>query len=87
MGGGRGGGGGGPRPDFVEHCRTLGVGVVETRLPADPEAVKALRQKIENYHMRLILDVGYPRDEAGVAAFDANVKAAKECGAVSLHVA
>jgi len=37
--------------------------------------------------MRLILDVGYPRDEAGVAAFDANVKAAKECGAVSLHAA
>ena len=37
--------------------------------------------------MRLILDVGYPRDEAGVAAFDASVKAAKECGAISLHAA
>jgi sugar phosphate isomerase/epimerase len=90
MRGGRGGGGGGggTSPDFVEHCRTLGVGVVETRLPStDPEAIKALRTKIENYHMRLILDVGYPRDEAGVAAFDAGVKAAKECGAVSLHAA
>ncbi len=61
--------------------------MVETRLPADAEAVKALRQKVEGYHMRLILDVGYPRDEAGLAAFDANVKAASECGAISLHAA
>ena len=35
----------------------------------------------------IIRDVGYPRDEAGVAAFDAAVKAAQECGAISLHVA
>ena len=80
---------GGAKPfDFVEHCHTLGIGVVETRLPSiESEAVKALRTKIENYHMRLILDVGYPHDEAGVAAFDASVKAAKECGAMSLHMA
>ncbi len=79
---------GGAKPfDFVEHCHSLGLGVVETRLPADAEAVKALRQKVEGYHMRLILDVGYPRDEAGLAAFDANVKAASECGAISLHAA
>jgi len=26
------GGAGGPSPDFVEHCHTLGLGVVETRL-------------------------------------------------------
>jgi 3-oxoisoapionate decarboxylase len=80
---------GGAHPfDFVEHCHELGVGVIETRLPStDPEAVKAFRQKLENYHLRLILDVGYPRDEAGVAAFDANVKAAKDAGAISLHAA
>jgi sugar phosphate isomerase/epimerase len=80
---------GGAKPfDFVEHCRTLGVGVVETRLPStEPEAIKAFRQRIESYRMRVILDVGYPRDEAGVGAFDAHVKAAKECGAMSLHAA
>ena len=62
--------------------------MVETRLPANNvEAITAFRQKIEAYNMRVILDVGYPRDEAGVAAFDASVKAAKECGAVSLHAA
>jgi sugar phosphate isomerase/epimerase len=80
---------GGSKPfDFVEYCHSLGFGVVETRLPpTDPESIKAFRQKIEAYNMRVILDVGYPRDEAGVAAFDASVKAAKECGAISLHTA
>src|SRR5258708_29322662 len=37
--------------------------------------------------MRVIMDVGYPRDENGVAGFDTSVKAAKDCGAISLHVA
>jgi sugar phosphate isomerase/epimerase len=80
---------GGAKPfDFVEYCHSLGFGVVETRLQAtDPESFKALRQKVEGYNMRLILDVGYPRDEAGVAAFEAGVKGAKECGAFSLHAA
>src|SRR5258708_11155307 len=37
--------------------------------------------------MRVIMDVGYPRDENGVAGFDTSVKDAKDCGAISLHVA
>ena len=80
---------GGAQPfDFVTHCHNLGLGVVETRLPGtDAEAIKSLRQKVEGYHMRLILDVGYPRDEGGVGVFDASVKAAAECGAISLHAA
>jgi sugar phosphate isomerase/epimerase len=74
--------------DVVGQCHSLGLGVVETRLPStDPAAVAALRNRIEDWGMRLILDVGYPRDEAGVADFEARVKAAKECGAVSLHAA
>jgi sugar phosphate isomerase/epimerase len=80
---------GGAKPfDFVEHCHSLGLGVVETRLPGtDADAIRTLRQKVEGHNMRLILDVGYPRDEAGVAAFDISVKAAKECGAISLRTA
>ena len=79
---------GGKPFDFVEHCHNLGLGVVETRLPStDPEATQAFRKRIEGFHMRVIMDVGYPRDEAGVAAFDASVKAAKECGAIGLHAA
>jgi sugar phosphate isomerase/epimerase len=37
--------------------------------------------------MRVIWDVGFPRNEAGVAAFEAGVKTAKEAGAISLHAA
>jgi sugar phosphate isomerase/epimerase len=79
----------GGRPfDFVEYCHSLGFGVVETRLPRiDPDSLKSLRERVESYNMRVILDVGYPRDDAGVPAFDASVKAAKECGAISLHAA
>jgi sugar phosphate isomerase/epimerase len=74
--------------DFVDYSHSLGFGVVETRLPgADPEALKQLRHKVDTYGMRLILDIGYPRDESGLAAYEASVKAAKECGAVSLHAA
>jgi sugar phosphate isomerase/epimerase len=71
--------------DFVEHCHNLGLGVVETRLPKTDPA--AFRRRLESYEMRLILDVGYPRDESGVEAFDIAVKAARECGAFSLHAA
>jgi len=72
--------------DFVDHCHSLGLGVVETRLPQQGSPAD-FRRKIEGYGMRVILDVGFPRDESGVAAFDANVKSAKECGAISLHAA
>lgn len=84
----RAGRGGGKPFDFLEHCHNLGLGVAETR-PAsrDPEAVKAFRQKVESYDMRVIMDVGYPRDENGVADFEAGVKMAKEAGAISLHAA
>jgi sugar phosphate isomerase/epimerase len=75
--------------DFMAHCHSLGLGVVETRLPAstEPDAIRKFRDRAEQFHLRVILDVGYPRDESGVAAFDASVKAAKECGAISLHAA
>jgi 3-oxoisoapionate decarboxylase len=74
--------------DFVDHCHSLGLGVVETRLAStDPEAIKKLRQKLDSYNMRVILDIPLPRDQNGAAAFDAAVKAAKEAGAFSLHAA
>jgi sugar phosphate isomerase/epimerase len=74
--------------DFLAHCHNLGVGVVETRLPStDADAVRKLRTRAEELQLRVILDVGYPRDENGVAPFEASVKAAKEAGAISLHAA
>jgi sugar phosphate isomerase/epimerase len=75
--------------DFMAHCHSLGLGVVEMRLPAllEPSAIRLIRDRAEQFHLRVILDVGYPRDESGVEAFEASVKAAKECGAISLHAA
>ena len=74
--------------DLVDLCHYLGLGGVETRLPAmDADAVKALRQKTEAYRMRLILDTPLPRDANDVARFDAAVKACKDAGAYSLHAA
>jgi sugar phosphate isomerase/epimerase len=74
--------------DLVDLCHYLGLGGVETRLPAmDADAVKALRQKTEAYQMRLILDTPLPRDANDVARFDAAVKACKDAGAYSLHAA
>ncbi|HTS26341.1 MAG TPA: TIM barrel protein [Bryobacteraceae bacterium] len=74
--------------DFVEYCHNLGFGVVETRLDlTNAEAVRQFRQRIEAFHMRAILDVPLPRDEAGVATFDAAIRNAKEAGVRSLHTA
>jgi sugar phosphate isomerase/epimerase len=74
--------------DLVDLAHNLGLGVVETRLTAyDADAVKALRQKVESYGMRVILDTPLPRDANDVERFDTNVAACKNAGAVSLHAA
>ena len=74
--------------DFVEYCHGLGLAAAETRLDlSKPEAVRGLRQKLEKYGMRVILDIPLPRDEAGVPAFDSAVQSAHEIGVHSLHAA
>src|SRR5579872_2329866 len=74
--------------DFVDYCHGLGLGVAETRLDlSKPDAARALRQKLDRYQMRVILDIPLPRDEAGVPAFDTAVAAAHEIGVHSLHAA
>ena len=74
--------------DFVDYCHGLGLGVVETRLDlSKPDAAHALRQKVEGYNMRVILDFPLPRDEAGVPAFDTAIQAAHDAGVYGLHAA
>jgi 3-oxoisoapionate decarboxylase len=74
--------------DFVGHCHNLGLGVVETRLTStDPEAIRQFRDRVESYHMRAIVDTPLPRSDSDVPAYESNVKAAKEAGAVSMHTA
>jgi len=74
--------------DIVEHCHKLGLSGVETaRPPSTPEAQKTLRQKLEAYDMRVIFNVPLPRKKDDLDAFDTGVQAAKDSGAVALHVA
>jgi sugar phosphate isomerase/epimerase len=74
--------------DLVDLTHELGLGVVETRLAStDADAVKALRQKVEGWGMRVILDTPLPRGDNDVERFDAAVAACKAAGAISLHAA
>ncbi len=78
----------GSRFDIVEHCHGLGLSGVETsQPPTTPDSIKAFRQKLDSYNMWVIYNVPLPRNPDGVAAFDAGVAAAKECGALALHAA
>ena len=74
--------------DFVDYCHSLSFAIAETRFdPSKPDAVRNLRQKLDSYNMRVILDIPLPRDEAGVPAFDSAVQSAHDAGAYGLHAA
>ncbi len=74
--------------DFVEHCHSLGLGVVETRFASvEPDALRQFRDRIESYHMRAIIDAPLPRGDSDLPAYEANVKAAKDAGVISMHAA
>jgi hypothetical protein len=75
--------------DLADYLHSLGLGGVEVaNVPAtDPEAVKQYRAKIESYNMYLVCNPRLPNDANGVAAFDAQVKASKDLGAVAVHAA
>jgi sugar phosphate isomerase/epimerase len=82
-----GGGRGASNFDIVEHCHNIGLYGVQTNPPTDPEALKTFRKKLESYEMTLICDPRLPADASGVDAFEAQVKAFKEAGAIAFHAA
>ena len=72
--------------DILEHCRSLGLGAVRLTVPqGGPDAVRAVRKKLDAYGMRCIVSVAPPRSDADVAAYDAVIAAAREMGAVTTH--
>jgi len=74
--------------EMIDWAHDNGYGGFETRLPpADPEAGRRFRNKLETYNMRAIFDIPLPANDAALPAFDANVKAAAEAGAYGLHAA
>ena len=70
--------------DILEHCHTLGLGAVRLSVPqGGPDAVRAVRRKLDSYGMRCIVSVAPPRTDAAVAAYEASIAAAHEMGAVT----
>jgi sugar phosphate isomerase/epimerase len=74
--------------DIVEHCHQLGLGGTETGAPpSTPEAIRALRSRLDAYNMRVVFNVPMPKRKEDVEAFEAGVKNAREAGAFALHAA
>ena len=72
--------------DILEHCRGLGLGAVRMSLPsADPDAVRQLRRKLDDYGMRVIISLPTPKEPGAVAAYENAIKAVSELGAVTTH--
>jgi sugar phosphate isomerase/epimerase len=73
---------------FVEHCHRLGAGGVQVGLGArDPDYTARLRDQLGANGMYLEGVVGLPKDRTDVDRFAAEVRTAKEAGAVVLRTA
>ncbi|MEZ5401328.1 MAG: TIM barrel protein [Bryobacteraceae bacterium] len=66
--------------DIVEYCHEKGLGGAHTSLPADldPASVKALRDQINKYDMRLTVGLRTPRSDDALPKYEAAVKACAE---------
>jgi sugar phosphate isomerase/epimerase len=71
--------------DILEHCHTLGLGVVRLPAPASVEAARAVRAKLEAYGMRAFVDLTPPHTDAAVADYETRVAASREMGAIMTH--
>ncbi len=66
--------------DIVQYAHERGLGAAHTTLPPhlEPFAVKALRDQIDKYDMRLTVGVRTPRAEADLPFYETAVKACSE---------
>ncbi len=69
---------------FLERCHYLGAGGIQLQLPTDPQAVRQLRTKAEQYGMYIEAMAPMPRSN-DQSAFEAALKTAKEAGAVAVR--
>lgn len=68
--------------DFLEYCRQLGAGGVQTDLSSrDAGNAAKLRAKAEACQLYLEGQVSLPQQESDVARFDTDIRAAREAGA------
>ena len=79
---------GGQPFDMVEHCHNLGLGGVQMNPPSmEPDEIKKFRARLEGYNMYLVCDPRLPHQKGDLGAFETEVKAYKEAGAVAFHAA
>lgn len=84
----RSGRGGGKPFDIIEHCHSIGLAGIQTNPPStDAAEIKKFRQRLEAYNMHLVCDPRLPRQDTDVAAFETQVRAYKDAGAVMFHAA
>ena len=70
--------------DILEHCHSLGLGVVRLNVPqGGPDAVRGVRKKLDSYGMRCIVSIAPPRTDTAVEAYATAIAAARELGAVT----
>jgi sugar phosphate isomerase/epimerase len=72
---------------FLEHCRELGAGGVQTTIPIARESVRAIRAKLDSSGMYLEGQIALPHKDSGLSAFEARIEAAREAGALVLRTA
>jgi len=71
--------------EFAEYCDSLGAGGIQIGLPADLDYARKLRRYLEARGMFLDVMVSLPKEDA--SAFERQVQAAREAGAVSMRAA
>jgi sugar phosphate isomerase/epimerase len=68
---------------FLAHCAAVGAGGAQTSLGVRDEAYAAkVRDLLDREKVYLEGSVGLPHDKDGVGPFEAQVRTAKQCGAV-----
>ena len=74
-----------PAYEFAQYCDSLGAGGIQIEIPPNLEYARKLRAFLESRGMFLDVMTALPKDDAG--AFERQVRAAKEAGAVAMRAA
>lgn len=73
--------------EFIEHCRVLEAGGVQTAILPEKDFTTRVRAKMEGAGMYLEGQVALPKAEADLDRFEASIRAAKEAGASVVRTA
>ena len=74
-----------PALDFAQYCDSIGAGGIQIEIPPDLDYARRLRAFLESRGMFLDVMVSLPKKD--VSAFEAQVAAAREAGAVAMRAA